>query len=648
MSKKRELAQQLRFSTRRCRCGGQRLLGQVCVECGMRPRDTEIDTEVVRRRQLVQQVRSTQRNLTPTEGLDINQLLDRASSVIDPFLRALGVLSKGSDQGALDDLQAAAQAIEQLVLDAEVPQPRPFRRIGVIFAEISQRVRDSMYGFLDATGAETPLQAQERGRQAQAHLDEATARLSELRTALADLNLLMSADGDTFVDLLAHRVIQGTDEGILGAERPGIPVVRRIVGADVEPTVGLGLAVLWAATYAQVLFDYDRFCSLASMLYGLLAADSGPFEALANDVEWRDRHSRALTAIVDSASTLQNMLAVAQHDRAAVRSVLLFVQDVYEGACKHFAATILTQTGGKSYAEYMRARQTTPLVHHVRDKAAVAPLAEGLLGPLRNASGHNDYAIRDDCVVLNSGPDELVLTDAQFTDEALFFSESAMALSLAFEIALLQRGLSTQTQQSNSLLSPDQAARFLLASAGLTDITVKITPDQVTISGEGSLTSPMPTVGALLALMPETATRLSITWHGNAGVRHLDVPLELARAHARATPDTIEQELAFATLCSVTTLDDSPFMSRVGFRHLIALRAGAVTKATPAEFGTRFRLLRETATNAGDQHCAEILRLVTRGQRLMSQGDLPEDTVRDAIDELATWERRKVSKVFAE
>jgi len=60
---------------------------------------------------------------------------------------------------------------------------------------------------------------------------------------------------------------------------------------------------------------------------------------------------------------------VAQHDRAAVRSVLLFVQDVYEGACKHFAATILAQLGTRTYAESMAERRTAPLVHHVRDNA---------------------------------------------------------------------------------------------------------------------------------------------------------------------------------------------------------------------------------------------------------------------------------------
>jgi len=148
--------------------------------------------------------------------------------------------------------------------------------------------------------------------------------------------------------------------------------------------------------------------------------------------------------VVDSSDTLHNMLAAAQHDRAAVRSVLLFVQDIYEGTCKHFAATILAQLGTRTYAESTAARRTAPLVHHVRDNAMTRSLAEGLLGPLRNAIGHNDYAVRDGSVVLEPGPFETVMTDVQFADAALLFTESAMALSLAFEIALVQRGTATQ------------------------------------------------------------------------------------------------------------------------------------------------------------------------------------------------------------
>ena len=645
--RRREFGQQLRFSTIRCRCGGQRLLGQTCTDCGMRPRDAEVDVEVKRRKRIVQQVRTAERMLAADGDAQFDELLDRTSTIIDQFLRPLAILSRPEGCDAIDDLLAAAQALEQLVLDAAVPRLRPYRRIGLVLSDVCDLVRDSLVGFLDALGADTLLLAQELGKAAQQHLDAATARLPALDRARSDLDQLMSSDDDGFLDLLARRIAESNTEGILEADRLGHEVVQRIIGPTEKPAEGSGLGVLWASTFAQVLLDYDRFCSLASTLYRLLAVP-GPFDALVIDAEWRGRHQRALTAVVDSSDTLHNMLAVAQHDRAAVRSVLLFVQDVYEGACKHFAATILAQLGTRTYAESMAERRTAPLVHHVRDNAMTCSLAEGLLGPLRNASGHNDYDVRDGSVVLEPGPTETVMTDVQFTDAALLFTESAMALSLAFEIALVQRGASTQPENGQSLLSPDRVVRLLMASSGLSDVFVEMTSEAAVIAGNGTVRSPMTLIGAVLPALPETVTTLSIGWQEGGRTRVLRVPLDLARAHSRLPADTLEQELSHIELCSTTTLDGDPYLTRAGFRHLVALKAGSAVSLTPQDFGNMFRALRQLSTRVGDHHCAEVLRLVTRVQRLAAQDEVAEPAALQAVDELLQWEQQRIARPFAD
>jgi len=524
--RRREFGQQLRFSTIRCRCGGQRLLGQPCTDCGMRPRDMEVDAEVQRRTRIVQQVRMVERTLVADGDAQLDELLDRTSTIIDQFLRSLAVVSRPEGHDAINDLLAAAQALEPLVLDTAVPRPRPYRRIGLILSDVCHLVRDSLVGFLDALGADTLLLAQELEKAAQQRLDAATARLPALHRARSDLDQLMSPQDDGFLVLLARRIGGcGDTEGILEADRLGHEVEQRIIGPAEEPTEGSGLGVLWVSTVSQVLLDYDCFCSLAAALYRLLAVP-GPFDALVLNSEWRGRHQRALTVVVDSSDTLHNMLAVAQHDRAAVRSVLLFVQDIYEGACKHFAATILAQLGTRTYAESMAARRTAPLVHHVRDNAMTCSLAEGLLGPLRNASGHNDYDVRDGSVVLEPGPFETVMTDVQFTDAALLFTESAMALSLAFEIALVQRGASTQPENGQSLLSPDRVVRLLMASSGLSDVFVEVTSEAAVIAGRGTVASPMTLIAAVLPALPESVTTLSLEWEADSHTRVLSVPVD--------------------------------------------------------------------------------------------------------------------------
>ncbi len=88
-----------------------------------------------------------------------DELLDRTSTIIDQFLRPLAILSRPEGCDAIDDFLAAAQALEQLVLDAAVPRLRPYRRIGLVLSDVCDLVRDSLVGFLDALGADTLLLA---------------------------------------------------------------------------------------------------------------------------------------------------------------------------------------------------------------------------------------------------------------------------------------------------------------------------------------------------------------------------------------------------------------------------------------------------------------------------------------------------------
>jgi len=648
MSKRRkDFAQELRFSTIRCRCGSWRLVGQTCVECGEKPRDVEVDQEVQRRKTIVRRVHDANLDLQPATDQTVDDLIARAGTVIDQFLRPLAKVSKPEGRDALGDLLVAARAVEQLVLDTSVPQPRPYLRLGRILFEVCSLVRDSLYGFLDACGAETLLDAQAIGREAQRNLDAAADQLPLLGSAYDELEQLTSSSDEGFFELVAVRVIAGTSEGFLGADRLGHDVVKRIIGDAEEPREGVGLGVLWASAYAQILFDYDRFCALAAKLYQLLQAP-GAFDTLLADNDWRTWHQDSHTKLADAGETLHSMLEAAQHDRHAVRAVLLFVQDIFEGACRHFAATILAHLGTGTYAEHMEHRAKRPLVRYLHDNPTSRDLADGLLGPLRNASGHNDYELRDGLIVLDRGQSETILSDVEFADAALLFTESAMALSLAFEVALLQRGVPTSIEHSQSLLSPEAMLQLLVASSGLSNVDVDLSTDVVTVSGWGILASPMATVGALQLALPETATTLVLTWHEPERTRSLRVPIELARKHARYEAGSIEHELSFIELVRMTTLDGERFMTSNGFRHLIAMKAGAVVKGTPQEFGLRFRMLRDLSARVGDHEFAETLRLVMRAQRLIAMKEPADAATTQAVDELLAWEQQRVPNSFVE
>jgi hypothetical protein len=646
--RRRELGMQLKFSTRQCRCGEQRLVGRSCVTCGMRPRSGEVDTEVLRRKRILAQVKGEDLALCAREDIELTELTDRLGNIIDSFLRPLAAMSRPDGGGAVGELIQARCRVEQLVLDASVPMRRPYREVGKVLASIVNLIRDSLFGFLEVLGADDPVAAESGRKSAQAQLDVATGRLGDLSRAIDDLLLVVSSDHGSLLELLSRRLVDAPQTGILGADQAGHATVQRVIGASEQPAAGVGLGVLWGAAVAQVVYDYDRFSGVASVLYQLMAGP-GAFAVLAADSAWRQRHEKALVALLDSSDMVERMLSVAPHDRATVRSLLLFVQDVFEGACKHFAATILAQTGSRTYADLMDGRRSAALVHQVNDDPSTQPLAEGLLGRLRNSSGHYDFEVRNELIILDPGPREVVRTAEEFTDDLLYFVESAAALCLAFEIALAQRGTPTVITGGHPLLTPEYVLRLMATAAGLWDVRVTMMADTIAVVGTGALEAPFSTAGALLTAIPERVAVLSLVWDVDGRLRELVVPVPLARSYLQVDEtDTFAKELAFMELGCMTTLDGQPFYTPAAFRHSVALKAGAVVKATPTERGRRFRILRELAIRVGDLHCAEVLRLITRVQRLMVQGEVAEPDALQALDELSAWESTPVSEVFVE
>jgi hypothetical protein len=614
----------------------------------MRPRSGEADTEVQRRKRILARVNSEDLVLSAREDIDLTELTGQLGDVIDSFLRPLAAVSRPHGDGAVGELIQARRRVEQVVLDAGVPMRRPYREAGKVLCSIANLIRDSLFGFLEVLGADDPLAAEAGRQSAQAQLDLATSRLGDLSRAIDDLLLVVSSDHGSLLELVSRRLVNAPQPGLLGADQAGHATVQRVIGVGEQPAAGVGLGVLWGFAVAQVAYDYDRFCGVASTLYQLISGP-GAFAVLAADPAWRQRHEKALVALLDSSDMVERMLSVAPHDRAVVRSLLLFVQDVFEGVCKHFAATVLAQTSPRTYADLMDGRRSAALVHQVNDNPSTQLLAEGLLGRLRNSSGHYDFEVRNELIVLDPGPREAVLTAEEFTDDLLHFVESAAALCLAFEVALAQRGTPTVITDGHPLLTPEYVLRLMATAAGLWDVQVKVLPDTIAVVGTGALESPLSTAGAFLTAIPEGTSVLSLAWDVDGRVRELVVPVPLARSYLQVEEtDAFAKEVAFTELGCMTTLDGQPFFTQAAFRHSVALKAGAVVKATPTEMGRRFRILRELAIRVGDLHCAEVLRLVTRVQRLMMQGEVAEPGALQALDELSAWESTPVSEVFVE
>jgi hypothetical protein len=405
---KKDSAIKLAFATRRCNCGGTRLAANSCPECGAKPRTGEVDVPLQRRQRLRT---AFLRRRIPTEPkeTDFFDILDRAGKVADPLLKQLAIVAV-ADQEHLDALLSAALAVDQLVADSPPTQPRPWTRPGRLLHEGGSRLSTGLYGFVDAMAASTLLDAQRIQAEAQAQLDAAASSATALDRSVSELRKLFELSSGKFVEALAERVhgmvatvSPDGEMSLLETDRAAAERVRQIVG-DEHVVEGVGLGVLWMTALAEVIYDYDEFLSTASGTYALLR-DSTRFQELPLMDEWQQNATRARRSMVDASTALDAMLAAARHETAQARGMLLFAQDMTEGAGKHYLATLVAITGRKSYSSLVGS-DAGALLNTARQHASLRQIVRGIDPALRRASAHLDFEVRQNAVVLQPGPHE--------------------------------------------------------------------------------------------------------------------------------------------------------------------------------------------------------------------------------------------------
>jgi hypothetical protein len=157
----------------------------------------------------------------------------------------------------------------------------------------------------------------------------------------------------------------------------------------------------------------------------------------------------------------------------------------------------------------------------------------------------------------------------------------------------------------------------------------------------------MPTVGALLAIVPETVDTVSLTWRTDEQDRHMVIPANLARIYS-SQDDDLSKQLAFLVLCSRTTLDGLPYLTREGLRQNIARRVGEVSDDEYSAKLRRLRLLATVALDAGDTECERVLRLVMRAVRLDALNEPADAYTNAAVVTMAGWLDLLTRNLFVE
>lgn len=642
--KKKKFGMSLRFATRKCVCGGVRIAGHVCPDCGARPRPAEIDVELQRRLRVAATYRARSADVQPAPA-SLFDLTARAAEVVSPFLCALSNLSASPNDDASELLRAGC-VLDQLVADASLPQLRPWRRAGRIVHQAVETLRASLDRFVDAFSAETLLTAQAVQVDAQAQLDAAATMADDLDVAIHEVDQVLNSPAMTVLEVLASRVqdllLGHGPRSILDVDQAWTDRARAIVGPDEAIQGGVGLAVLWSTAFAEVLFDCDEYLAAASGTYELLRGEA--FDALTADAGWITNQERAAQVFVDAGIALEAVLAAARHDVAAVRGMLSFAQDLAEGPAKHVLATMLAIAKTKSYETYMGCKLGV-LMDAASRSSDLSKLVSGMSSMLRNASAHLDFGVRDDCVVLRTGSAEVVLTADEFADALLEFAQVVHGLAAAVQIRLLQRGV-VGSSVLPAGLDHSELVALLMTSSGLCDVRADIAGATLTVMGAGDLVAPMTCVASIAPVLPTDVEQVRVEWAN--GVRHtLVVPMDLFRDYATAPEDGTAKIERFMVLCANSRFDDQPVLRRDGLRALIGVEAGKAISLELPEGIARTRALRQLAQSCGDPDAADVLRLVTRALRLRATGGGAEPEVSTALGALVSWASVKVSQPFA-
>jgi hypothetical protein len=645
------------FARRECRrCGGERIAGQACPECGARPDEREIDPALQRRMRVAKPVLAAFRE--PDEHLPsemtLESVLSASADIVPRFLTALGALhSRGEDAS---ELLSAVSALQDLRSQVERDRTRPWRRMGRAVRGLLGEISESLKLFATAFQADDPLTAQRVSAAAQAALDSAAVRAEQINSDCEVMERLFEATPEDFLPLAAELAVgdlpelEDASSTLLALDAYGARYVRRIIGVESEPGPGLGLGVMMSVVVAEVLLDGDRVYQVANQAYQAYLHES-LLRKLGSDPDWVVKQHDAQISLQDGIRNLHALLLASLNDRTAVRAVLFYVQDLIEGSAKHLLATFLAIRKGRNYQQCMRA-DSNALLQQCRQATRVE-LFRDLSEQLRNASAHLTYLIDGDEIILNPDTYEVRWSSATFMDKALATAESVLALNLALACALNHFDL-------DSAASPDLAALGLeplglvlavLTVNGWEGPTFEIQDAVGKARGVASMRSPMTLAGTMLRSLPEEVRTLELSVVSDGSARTFVVDLTPLRRR-EATPPTsdegeLERDLAFVEACATATLNGQPFLASDAVRHYIAVRAGERINGDLGPAVRRLKQLRALALRLDDQECADVLLQVTRGVRLIAQGLAPEAEVKRGIDTLADWERRSFAQPFA-
>lgn len=438
-----------------CKCGGARILGAPCPECGAKAPSGEVNRFVVRRREGLVRVAAAievtatpnSRSVKPLTGPRVTQCLETLLGAIASFADAptadASIKSLSDAIAQVGSLKDEAQAAASL---------RPGIGTGLAYAESAERVVRVWELYRDALSSSTMAEAQASAKRAQTVLDSAAnpiakaARTEEVASLLAD---------DTVP--IPERVFEA-----LRQQFPALPLLDmrepavRIAEADLSMAVGSnsGLSWLLLSPIASIMFNPVEFRAKIRVASEALA-DSERIKRIAAMDDAVPALAEAHRLMVEASVAFVAVTRVESDERALARRLGKLVSEVYEAATPVLAWFRLLSTNREGSDGYTKtaAEDATRLASDLQ-KGALAPVFDDAAKYLRHAPVHGraldyDSVARNFMISLKSHS-EVVPRDV-FVDRVLAFLETVVASIWSLENAIECAGIEINYTEADAL-----------------------------------------------------------------------------------------------------------------------------------------------------------------------------------------------------
>jgi hypothetical protein len=646
----------LSFSLIECAgCGGQRVRGVACADCGRRPAGWEVDVKLQRRQAVAEEVLAAARGGNPEpsvgQGRDLEGPLDVPAAVAPWLAGFLGALQEATkcDFRTIESLRASVQELFELRSAMRRLEPkRPFGRPHSLAQQIVAGLGSLIDEYLAAFKAATPLAAQRHAEAGQRVLDNLADRAHELAKWMERQAGLDEASSvaESLAFLIADAAGRAEVDTLLELSRHHEAHLADLLGAEVDPEVALSYAL--QSSVVELFLDPDEYTSKLKLAVKALATGSDALDRLLSDSNFQTDFRRLELDLFDSAIHCQHAIASARLPRQAAKAVASLHKSLVEAAGRTAAAPLLTAVGAKSKS-YSKLRQdnATQLIRLTRDQPALAGLLGGLDTHLRIAEAHSGITYGDNSLTTDVENGSATYAYDDLADATFEAMESCMAVMLAVRQTMSTRGITSDQQTGLAALglTDQEIVDVSLRAFGTEVLAAQVTAGRLVIDVPDDRPQGIsaPLAATLSSVSPDAVGVVELRFPGG---QRWEINASAYRDRSPDDDDFLKQVSYVRVQAEWRSAEGNRWLSADAFRKWTAVQAGEALGFELRPKMSRLRVLRQLAVDLDATDVADSLASLMSLVRTqaMEQSASPNEIA--ALDAIRTWADLKVDVVL--